>query len=160
MTRHQLIKLAAGRRILVLEAHGPLWHRLAQLSDDLIVNGRERFARAGKESHYRRKAMVERLGARRSHREWLDCARQPIVATSLQSLPANRPELVRKMLLEERDLGLHGEDDVRQARLDAAIRRDAREHPGAALLVHQAARAVERIDEQPPATITLTRTVR
>src|SRR5436190_142113 len=75
VTRHQLIKLAAGRRILVLEAHGPLWHRLAQL-------------------------------------------------------------------------------------LDAAIRRDAREHPGAALLVHQAARAVERIDEQPPATITLTRTVR
>ena len=64
------------------------------------------------------------------------------------------------MLLEERDLGLHGEDDVRQARLGAAIRRNAREHPGAALLVHQAARAVEWIDEQPPATVTLTRAVR
>ena len=57
------------------------------------------------------------------------------------------------MLFEEWNLGLHGKYHIGQARRDAAVRRDAGENPGAALLIHQAARAVERIHQDSPATV-------
>ena len=64
------------------------------------------------------------------------------------------------MLLHERDLGLHREHDVAQSRLGAAIRRDAGEDPRRPLLVHQPARAVDRIDEDPPPALVVARAAR
>jgi hypothetical protein len=64
------------------------------------------------------------------------------------------------MLLHERDLGLHSEHDVAQPRLDAAVRRHAGEDPRRPLLIHQAARPVDRIDEQPPPAFPLVRAAR
>src|SRR2546426_11448140 len=64
------------------------------------------------------------------------------------------------MLLQKWDLGLHREHDVGEARRRTAIRCDTREDPGAPLLIHEAARAVERVDEEPPATVLLTRATR
>ena len=59
------------------------------------------------------------------------------------------------MLLDERDFGLHGERDVAQAGGGAAIGRHAGENPGAALLKHQSAGAVDRVDQQAPTAIVL-----
>ena len=70
-------------------------------------------------------------------------------------MTAERPHLVAQVLLEERDLGLHGEHDVAQRSLRFTMRRDPCENPSAALLVHEAARAVDRIDDHAPAAILL-----
>src|SRR2546422_7457605 len=51
------------------------------------------------------------------------------------SFAAQSPELIRQMLLEQRDFGLHGEHHIGQARRGAAVGRDAGEDPGAALLI-------------------------
>ena len=59
------------------------------------------------------------------------------------------------MLFEKWDLGLNGERDIRESRRCSTVRRHTGEHPGAALLVHQAARAVDWIDEHSPAAVTL-----
>src|SRR6185295_1673117 len=47
-----------------------------------------------------------------------------------------------------------------ETRRVAAVRCDASEDPGTALLIHQAARAVDRIDDQSPATVLLGRATR
>src|SRR6266571_8198536 len=57
------------------------------------------------------------------------------------------------MLLEKWNLSLNGEHHIGQARRNATVRCDAGENPGAAFLIHQAARAVERIHEDSPATV-------
>ncbi len=62
----------------------------------------------------------------------------------------DRPHLIRQVLFHERDLRLHPEDDIPQRRGRPAIGRHAREHPCAALLIHQAARAVDGVDDDPP----------
>ncbi len=49
----------------------------------------------------------------------------------------------------------NAEHDVGQARGRSFVRRDARQYPGAALLVHEAACAIEWVDQQSPAAILL-----
>ena len=61
--------------------------------------------------------------------------------------PRDRPHRVAQVLLHQRDLGLHGERDVGQRRRRAAGWARRRSAPRPALLVHQAARAVDRIDD-------------
>ncbi len=61
-------------------------------------------------------------------------------------MPHHRPQLVGKVLLHERQLGLHGEHEIGEAWV-RHVRSDAREHPAAALLVHEPASAVDRIDD-------------
>ena len=63
-------------------------------------------------------------------------AGEPIDAHSLRPLPANRPQLVREVLLHQRNLRLHRELDVGQRRRVAAIGRDAGENPAGPLLIH------------------------
>src|SRR5262249_16960804 len=76
------------------------------------------------------------------------------------ALAANRPQLVAQVLLEEWNLGLHREHDLRQTGCRPVVWRHAGQHPRAAFLIHEPARAVERIDEQPPAAVSLTRSPR
>jgi hypothetical protein len=64
--------------------------------------------------------------------------------------PANRPDFVAQVLLDEGDLRLHRQLDVGQ-RAQARTRRHARQDPPRAFLIHQPARAVDRIDDDHPA---------
>jgi hypothetical protein len=57
------------------------------------------------------------------------------------------PQAVREMLLEQRDLGLQRERDAGERGGVAAIRRHTRQNPAGPLLIHQAACAVDRIDD-------------
>ena len=77
-------------------------------------------------------------------------ARQPVEALRLRAFAPQRPQLIRQVLLHQRNLRLHRQHDVPQRRGRPAIGRHAGEHPRAALLVHQAARAVDRVDDDPP----------
>jgi hypothetical protein len=58
-----------------------------------------------------------------------------------------RPQLIRQVLLQEWDLRLHREHEIGQARCRSEIRSDARQHPRASLLVHEPARAIDRIHD-------------
>ncbi len=78
-------------------------------------------------------------------------AGQAIEALGLRAAGRNGPEHVAEVLLDQRNLGLHRQLDVGERGVaPGALRaegRDAGQHPGGALLVHEAARAVDRIDE-------------
>src|SRR5213594_3054689 len=118
------------------------------------------FPGAREESHDGRETVRDGVRPRGSERDRLPRAGKAIEPPRLDPPPAECPELIRKMLLDQRNLGLHGEHDVTQARLGTAVRRDSGENPGAALLIHQSARAVDRVDQQPPAAILLPRPAR
>ncbi len=64
------------------------------------------------------------------------------------ALAANGPQLIAQVLLHERQFRLHGEHDVRQRGVGA--RRHGGQDPRGPLLIHQAARAVDRIDDDRP----------
>src|SRR5437667_12513467 len=143
VTGHQVVQLAAGGRRLVFEAGGPPWHRRHQRLNDLIVDGGQDVPRPREESHDGSEAMSDGVGCRGSQREALPRAGQSIVAPRLHPLAAQRPELIRKMLFDQWDLGLDGEHDVAQPGSGTAVRRHAGKDPGAPLLIHKAPRAVE-----------------
>ena len=124
---------------------------------DFIIDRGQGVPGTREEAHHGREPVRDGVRLRRSQREAVPRARQAIDPAGLHPAAAQRPELVRQMLLEERNLGLHGQDDVAQARSGAPVRRDAREDPGAALLIHQAARAVDRVDQQAPAAVLFAR---
>ena len=93
---------------------------------------------------------------------WLNCQRsrlagESIVTHAVDALAANGPKLVAQMLLDERDFGLHRDFDIGQRGFLAAVGRDAGENPRRAFLVHQPARAVDRVDDDAPAGIVLLR---
>ena len=79
------------------------------------------------------------------------------MAPRLRTSAAHGPELIAQVLLHERNLGLHREDDVAKPSRGAAVGRDAGENPRAALLIHEAARSVDRIDEDTPSAVRLAR---
>ena len=65
VSRHQLVQLAAGREVLILEARRLARHRRAEhLGHDLVVDRGEHVARAGKEAAHRRESVRDRVGAR------------------------------------------------------------------------------------------------
>src|SRR5690242_20785137 len=74
-------------------------------------------------------------------------ASEAVVALSIETFPADGPERIGEMLLDQRNLRLHRQLDIAQAGLWAAIGRDASEDPRAPLLEHQAARAVNRVHQ-------------
>src|SRR5215218_9618190 len=90
-----------------------------------------------------------------SAHERLGAPREAIDSPRLDALASHGPQLIAQMLFDERNLRLHREDDVAQPGLRAAIRRETGEDPRRSLLVHQAARPVDRIDEQTPPAVAL-----
>src|SRR5215211_1462130 len=66
------------------------------------------------------------------------------------SFATEGPKNVGKMLFDQRYLGLHRKLDVAQISTWTTIGRHTREYPAAAFLVHQTARAVDRIDDDSP----------
>ena len=87
------------------------------------------------------------VGARRPQRERAARPGGAIEALAVGAAAGDRPHRVAQVLLHERDLRLHGELDVGQRLAAASVGRDAGQHPGRALLHHQAARAVDRVDD-------------
>ena len=59
------------------------------------------------------------------------------------------------MLLDQWHLGLDGKGDVLQRCRRASIERDPGQNPGAALLIHETARTVDRVDDHAPDGIRL-----
>ena len=147
--RHQLVQLAAGARCTDPRTAAPCPAAAARAppprsrrrSPRARRDARERSARS---SRSRARCVVARDGCSSSG------AISPVSRlkrTRRRALAADGPELVAQVLLDERDLGLHRELDVGQRASAPGPRRDAGENPGRALLVHQAARAVDRIDD-------------
>ena len=147
---HQLVELATARDVLVLERLrlARLW-RPTHRCDHFIVNRRELGSTARKESRNHGKAVSQGCRGRRMENQRNDFAREPVDAHGRRSLAANRPELVRQMLLDERNLRLHREFDICQ-RAGARTARDPGQDPGWTFLVHHAARAVDRVHDDDP----------
>ena len=80
-----------------------------------------------------------------------------IEAFAVGAAARDRPHRVAQVLLHERDLGLHGDRDVGQRLASVAVGRDAGQHPRRALLHHQAARAVDRVDDDDDLDVLLAR---
>src|SRR2546427_11639539 len=97
VTRHQLVQLATGARILVLEARRAFGRGLRQRLNDFVVDRRQDLARPWKEAHDSRKAVRNSARGRASQRERFARPRQADAAAGIPSCAAPRPELVRKM---------------------------------------------------------------
>src|ERR1044071_82077 len=71
------------------------------------------------------------------------------------SFASEGPHNVGKMLLDERYLSLYRQFDIVQGCVGTAIRRYAGKYPAASFLVHQTARAVDWIHDNPPHDVRL-----
>ena len=78
--------------------------------------------------------------------------REPVEAERRRAAAANRPDLVGQMLLDQRNLGLHREFDVREC-AGVRARRHTGQDPTGTLLVHEAASAVDWVDNEYPAHV-------
>ena len=114
---------------------------------DLFVDRGKLLARTRKEARNHREAVRDARGIRRTQAERLPRACQPVEAFRVCAKPPFRPEHVRQMLLGERNLRLNRQHDVAQVGRVAAIGRHAGQDPRASLLVHETARAVDRIHD-------------
>ena len=118
--------------------------------NDFLINGCEFVARSRKESRDSGITVSDALSARRLQPDLLVFFGQPVEAFGVRALTSHRPEAIRQVLLDERYLGLNRQLNIAQICLSPAIWRHAGQHPGAAFLIHQAARAIDRIDNDSP----------
>ena len=136
-------------------------HGAQRARHNLLVDGGELFARAGEEARNHGKAVGNRVGARGCERERRPLTGEAIVALGVRSVAprlfGDSPGHVRQVLLDQRNFGHHRQLDVAQVGLRPPVRRHARENPRGSLLVHQSARAVNRIDDNAPFRIGLVR---
>src|SRR5215471_10641741 len=121
-------------------------HRPKRPSDDLFVYSSQLLASSGKKPSDHRKTMGDRFRARWRELYRSALSSQAIKAFGMRSLIPNRPKRVGQMLFYQRNLGLNCEFDVFQVRIGAPVWRDPGQNPGAALLVHQSPRSVNRIN--------------
>src|ERR1043166_8426461 len=157
----QLVKLPGARSVLVFEAVGLARHHRPQRAEaDLLVNRRQLVARAREEARDLRVAVRDGRRLRWAETEGRALARQAVEARGPRALAPYGPGNVGKVLLEERNLGLHGQLDVGERGLRPAVRSDAGQNPAAALLVHQPARAVYRVNDDAPQGVFLRRPAR
>jgi 23S rRNA (uracil1939-C5)-methyltransferase len=144
----ELVELAAGADVLILEAGGAAGReRAEQRAHELFVERGDGVARAGKKARQHREPVLDAFGAGRRELERLALVSEHVAATRRHAAAPHGPELVGQVLFHERDLRLHGQHEIRKACV-RNVRRDAGEHPRAALLVHEPARAVDRIDDE------------
>ena len=78
----------------------------------------------------------------------------------MRAVAADGPKTIGQMLLYEWYFGLNCEFDVGKVGLLAAIGRDARQYPRTAFLIHQAACAIDRIDDDAQGCIIFRNTLR
>jgi len=112
VARHQLVELATARDVLVLEqlCLARLWgshHR----GDHFIVIAAELGSDGPERTRNHGKAVSRGVAVEGCRIRGTDFARDPVDARRRRSLASNGPELVRQMLLDERNLRLHGELD-------------------------------------------------
>ena len=82
-------------------------------------------------------------------------AGESIIADAADAVAANGPELVAKVLFDERDFSLDSDFNIGQRGFLAEVRRNAGEDPTGAFLIHEAAGAVDWVDDDAPAGIVL-----
>src|SRR5829696_2221163 len=87
-------------------------------------------------------------------------AGQTVKSFRVCAFASERPENVRKVLLDERYLSLHREFYIIQRCAGPKIRRDAGEYPAASFLVHQTTRAVDGVHDDSPHNIRLSSSAR
>ena len=151
----ELVQLPARADVLILEAGGTTGRqRTEQRAHELLVERRDGVASAREEARQHGEPVLDARRARRRELERVTLAAKHVGAQRLHAATADGPELVREVLLHERDLGLHGEHEIGQARV-RNVGRDAGEDPRAALLVHEPTRAVDRIDDEDVARLAL-----
>src|SRR5262249_35818166 len=109
----ELVELPRRRDVLVLEGEGAAAPRGAEdLLADLVVDRAQLGARPGEETAEAAEALQDGGGARRPQGERLPRAGRAIEALGAHPLAGDRPQLVGEVLLDERDLRLHGQGDV------------------------------------------------
>ena len=144
MPSDQPVKLATSADVLILEGQ-----RLARLyrperrPHDLLVNRRKLDPCARYEPRHGGEAMRDARGGVGVEFKRRTLASNAVIAFGYDAFATNGPERIGEMLLDQRNLCLHRQFDVPQARLWATIGRDAGEYPGATLLKHQAVCAID-----------------
>jgi hypothetical protein len=93
-------------------------------------------------------AVGKALGPARLGRVGVRFAREQVDSLGAGALSPDRPEEIRQVLARGGDLHLHRDGDIRERGGLAPVRRHAAEYPGAALVIHQAARAIDWIDDE------------
>src|SRR5262249_50060670 len=81
-------------------------------------------------------------------------------AEALHSTTANSPDLIAQVLLDERNFSLHRNFNIGERSGMTAVGCDTGKNPPWALLVHEAASAIDRVDNNPPPRIALFRAIR
>src|SRR5690349_5256224 len=108
MTCHQLVKLTAGRRVLIFEAQCFPGLRCAKCAtNDLVVDSSEHVSYTGKKSSDLRITLRDVARIRGMKLQLAMLASQTIESLGVKSLATNSPKDIGKVLLRERDLGLH-----------------------------------------------------
>jgi hypothetical protein len=97
------------------------------------------------------------FGARRPRHQRSALAGDAIEAFAVGAAARDRPQRVAQVLFHQWDLGLHGERDVGQRLASVSVGGDSGQHPRRALLHHQAARAVDRVDNDDDLDVLLAR---
>ena len=156
MPGHELVKLSAGREILIFEAMRlAVFHISEGAAHYLFVNRRELFARAGEETRQTGKTVPDTPRPGRPEGKRPALAGQAVVPFGMRAPAAVPPKRIAQVLFEERDLGLHGKRDVLEICFAPAVGRHTRQDPGASFLVHQAACAVYGIHDHAPHRVRL-----
>ena len=112
---HQLVELPPAGDVLILEgARAPLLARSQHPRDDGVVDRRQLGARPGEETRQPSVPLGDGLGARGSERQRPALAGQAIETLGVRAAGRNSPQHVAEVLLDQRNLGLHGQLDVGQ----------------------------------------------
>src|SRR5712692_9390021 len=134
--------------------------RPKRAAHNLFIDRGELLASTRKETHNPRVTMFDGWRLRRAQTDFPALARQTVETFGLCPVSARRPGAVRKMLLDEWYLRLNRQLNIREPRLFSAIAGHASQNPSAAFLVHQAARSIDRVNDDAPDCLGFGKTAR
>jgi hypothetical protein len=157
----QFVELSAGGDVLVFEDGGAGdVERADELLDEFFHHLSGKDFRAGEEVGNGGKTMIDCpcLG-RGNHKRLLGVVAE-VDAFRFGALTLDRPEHVGEAHLARRQLAHDRDFDIAQPRVATLVRRDARERPRGTLVVHDPARAIDRIDDDADLRILLLRALR
>jgi hypothetical protein len=153
LTDGEVVELAPGADVLVFEEADFAVLAFENAVAEIFIEGSEDIAGSREESADGRKAVAQGGRSRRCHFERRGFLGEPIVSDRLSTIAAYGPELITKMLLHERDFRLDGGFDVAESHQVAAVWGDASEDEAGAFLEHEAAGAVDWVDNDLPTSV-------
>src|SRR4051794_25328183 len=155
LTDGEVVELAARADVLVFEQTDFAVLAFENAIAEIFIEGSENIAGSREEPADGRKAVAQGGRSRSFQSERRGFLGEPIVSDRLSTIAAHRPELITKMLLHERDFRLDGGFDVAESHQVAAVWGDASEDEAGAFLEHEAAGAVDWVDNDLPAGVEL-----